>query len=64
MKIRLLIALAAVVVLGVGGALAIVNTACKSSHHAWCAPSFGIRHHAKLGSANHVEKPEPKREAN
>lgn len=62
MKIRLLIALAAVVVLG--GALAIVNTACKSSHHAWCAPSFGIRHHAKLGSANHVEKPEPKREAN
>jgi hypothetical protein len=59
----LLIALTAVV-RGVGGAIAIVNTECKSGFHAWCAPSFGIRHHAKLGSADHVGKPEPKRQAN
>jgi hypothetical protein len=55
MKIRLLIALTAVA-LSVGGALAIVNLACG---HAWCSSSFGVRHPAKLGSANHVGKPEP-----
>jgi hypothetical protein len=60
MKIRMLIALTAVA-LSVGGALAIVKRACG---HSWCSPSFGIRHHAKLGSANHVGKPEPKRPAN
>ena len=34
MKTRLLIVLA-VVVLGAGSALAVMNNACKSSHHAW-----------------------------
>jgi hypothetical protein len=34
MKAPLLIALAVVLVLGSG--LAIMNNACKSSHHAWC----------------------------
>src|SRR6516165_2039102 len=29
------------------GALAVMNNACKSSEHAWCAPS--IRHHMKTG---------------
>ena len=37
MKTPLLIALVAVV-FGVGSTLAIMNNACKSSHHAWCAP--------------------------
>jgi hypothetical protein len=37
MKTPLLIVLA-VVVLGTGSALAIMNNACKSSHYAWCAP--------------------------
>jgi hypothetical protein len=48
MKTPLLIVLA-VVVLGTGSALAIMNNACKSSHHAWCAPISDIRHHAKIG---------------
>ena len=47
MKTPLLIALVAVV-LGIGGTL-IMNKACKSSHHAWCAPVSSIRHHTKTG---------------
>lgn len=35
------------VVLVAGSALAIMNNACKSSHHAWCASD--IRHHARIG---------------
>ena len=46
MKTPLLIVLA-VVVLGVGSTLAIMNNSCKSTHHAWCAPTSDIRHHAK-----------------
>jgi multisubunit Na+/H+ antiporter MnhC subunit len=48
MKIPLLIVLTAVVV-GVGSTLAIMNNACKSSHHEWCAPISDIRHHATIG---------------
>ena len=48
MKTPFLIVLA-VVVLGTGSALAIMNNACKSGHHAWCAPISDIRHHAKTG---------------
>ena len=48
MKTPLLIVLA-VVVLGVGSTLAIMNNSCKSSHHAWCAPTSDIRHHTKTG---------------
>ena len=48
MKTPLLIVLA-VVVLGTGSALAIMNNVCKSGHHAWCAPISDIRHHAKIG---------------
>ena len=48
MKTPLLIVLA-VVVLGTGSALAIINNACKSGHHAWCAPISDLRHHAKTG---------------
>ncbi len=46
MKTPLLIVLTAVV-FGVGSALVIMNNSCKSSHHAWCAPTSDIRQHAK-----------------
>jgi hypothetical protein len=48
MKPRLLIVLAAVVLVA-GSTLAIMNNACKSSHHAWCEPMSGIRHHVRAG---------------
>jgi hypothetical protein len=47
MKAPLLIALAVVLVAGSG--LAIMNHACKSSHHAWCSQMSNIRHHVKTG---------------
>jgi hypothetical protein len=47
MRTPLLIVLTAVVLFA-GSALAIMNHACKSSHHAWCAPTSSIRHHAKI----------------
>ena len=48
MKTPLLVVLA-VFVLGTGSALAVMNNACKSGHHAWCAPISDIRHHVKIG---------------
>jgi hypothetical protein len=33
--------------LGVLGALAFMNNACKNSQHSWCAPSVSARHHPK-----------------
>jgi hypothetical protein len=42
-----LIALSAAVIV-VGSALAVLNNACKSSQHSWCAPNSSIKHHAKL----------------
>ena len=50
MKTPLLIALVAVV-FGVGSTLAIMNNACKSSHHAWCAPVSSLRTIQGLGTA-------------
>jgi hypothetical protein len=47
MKASLLIFLAAVLV--TGSSLTIMNNACKSGHHAWCAPISDIRHHVKTG---------------
>jgi hypothetical protein len=44
----LLIVVTAVVVLGVSSTLAIMNKACKSSHHTWCAPSSDVRHHTNI----------------
>jgi hypothetical protein len=29
------------------GALAVMNNACKSTQHAWCAPMSALRHHIK-----------------
>jgi hypothetical protein len=42
-----LIALSAAVIV-VGSALAVLNNACKSSQHSWCAPNSSVKHHAKL----------------
>ena len=49
MKTPLLIVLAVVVLGGAGSALAVMNNACKSSHHTWCAPISDIGHHTKTG---------------
>ncbi len=48
MKAPLLIAFIILGVLGASSALAMMNNACKSSHHAWCAPNSELRH-AKIG---------------
>jgi hypothetical protein len=37
-----------VIVLVVGSTLTIMNKACKSGYHAWCAPMSTVRHHVKL----------------
>ena len=48
MKGRLLIALVAVVLVITGGTMmALMNNACKSSKHAWCAAVSDMRHHAR-----------------
>jgi hypothetical protein len=49
MKTTLLIVLTAVVLLGTGSVLAVMNNACKTSHHSWCAPSSEFRHVAIVG---------------
>jgi hypothetical protein len=48
MKTPLLIAITAFVLV-TGSTLAIMNNACKSSHHSWCAPISGFQHHVKTG---------------
>ena len=45
MKTSLVIVL---IVLMAVSALAIMNNACKSSQHTWCAPT-SMRHHIKTG---------------
>jgi hypothetical protein len=47
MKTPVLIVVLTVVVFVAGSALAIINKACKSGHHPWCAPIPSIQHHAK-----------------
>jgi len=46
MKAPLLIFLGALV-LAAGSGLAMINKACKSSHHGWCTPVSDVRHHVK-----------------
>jgi hypothetical protein len=42
------IAVIIVIALIVGSTLSIMNKACKSGYHAWCAPMFTmVRHNAK-----------------
>jgi len=48
MKSPLVIVLAAVVLVTVS-TLAVMNNACKSSQHAWCAPTSSVRQHIKSG---------------
>ena len=42
-----LVAVLIVIVLVVGSTLSVVNKACKSGYHAWCAPMFTVRHHSR-----------------
>ena len=42
------------VVLVAGSGLAIMNNACKSGHHTWCAPISNIRHHVKTGHSQQL----------
>jgi hypothetical protein len=48
MKTPLAIVLTAVVLVAVG-TLAVMNNACKSGRHGWCAPMSALRHHIKTG---------------
>jgi hypothetical protein len=36
-----------VIALIVGSTLSIMNKACKSGHHGWCAPTSTVHHHSK-----------------
>src|SRR5690348_2639458 len=47
MKTSLVIALTVAFVLAGGSALAVMNKACKSGHHPWCAPT---RTHIRVGT--------------
>jgi hypothetical protein len=50
MKSRLTFVVAAAIVLvGAGGVRAIMNNACKTGQHGWCAPVSIARHQAKIG---------------
>jgi multisubunit Na+/H+ antiporter MnhC subunit len=49
MNSPLAIVLTAIVLVAVS-TLAIMNSACKSSRHDWCAPTTAIPHHLKVGS--------------
>ena len=42
-----LIAVIIVITLIVGSTLSIMNKACKSANHAWCAPMSTVHHHSK-----------------
>jgi hypothetical protein len=48
MKSPLVIVLVGVVLVTVG-TLAVMNKACKSGQHAWCAPMATVGHHLKTG---------------
>jgi hypothetical protein len=47
MKTPLAIVITAVVLLAIS-TLAILNNACKSGEHEWCAPMSVVRHHIKI----------------
>jgi hypothetical protein len=54
MKTSVLIILTMTVV--IVGARAVMNNACKSGQHAWCAPMSTVR--------NHIKPPSPARTSN
>src|SRR6516162_6951818 len=45
-----LISVIIVIALIVGSTLSVMNKACKSGHHAWCAPMSTVRHHIKTAA--------------
>ncbi len=47
MKTTLTILVTAIVLTAIGSTLAIMNNACKSGHHGWCAPMSSLRAHTK-----------------
>jgi len=48
MKSPLVVVLVAIVLVAVG-TLAVMNNACKTSQHEWCAPTSSMRHQIKTG---------------
>jgi hypothetical protein len=38
-----------VVLLAAGGTLAVMNNACKTSHHSWCTPTASVVPHGRTG---------------
>ena len=42
-----LISVIIVIALIVGSTFSIMNKACKSGHHAWCAQMSAVHHHSK-----------------
>ena len=48
MKRPLVIVLVGVVLVTMS-TLVVMNQACKSSRHAWCAPMSTVRHHKNFG---------------
>jgi hypothetical protein len=50
---KALLLIAALMLLMAEG-LAIVNNACKSGHHIWCAPISSILHRVKTGHGGHL----------
>ena len=49
MKNPLLVALTVtVLVCGAGSVLAVMNNACKTGHHPWCAPNWEFRHPIRM----------------
>jgi hypothetical protein len=48
MKSPLVIVLVAIVLVAVG-TLVVMNNACKTSQHEWCAPTSSMRHQIKTG---------------
>ena len=47
MKTPFVIALSAACLLALSGALGLMNNACKTSRHTWCAPASEVGHHVK-----------------
>jgi hypothetical protein len=43
------IVLTTIVVAATGSALVVMNDACKSTQHRWCAPASSFRHHVSGG---------------
>jgi len=50
------IAVIIVIALIVGSTLSIMNKACKSGYHAWCAPMSTVRDHTKTSRLRDPEK--------